>query len=83
VPLDVALRAHVQPAGGAVTESFTPEDGGKSIDIPLPKYRFAYVASFTNSYVQVIDLDNSEPSKATFESIVYTLGTPSVPKGNQ
>jgi hypothetical protein len=83
VPLDVALHAHVQPASGAVTESFTPEDGGKPVQIPLPKYRFAYVASFTNSYVQVIDLDNSEPSKATFESVVYTLGTPSVPKGNQ
>jgi hypothetical protein len=33
--------------------------------------------------VQVIDLDNSEPSKATFETVVYTLGTPSVPIGNQ
>jgi len=82
-PLDVALNAHVQPMGAPITESFTPVDGGKSIDIPLPKYRFAYVASFTNSYVQIIDLDNSEASKATFETVVYTLGTPSVPKGNQ
>jgi hypothetical protein len=82
-PVDVALRAHVQPASGPLTETFTPEPGGKPVAIPLPKYRFAYVASFTNSYVQVIDLDNSEPSKATFESVVYTLGTPSVPKGNQ
>jgi DNA-binding beta-propeller fold protein YncE len=82
-PLDVALNAHVQPVGAPITESFTPARGAKAIEIPLPKYRFAYVASFTNSYVQVIDLDNSEKSKATFETVVYTLGTPSVPKGNQ
>ena len=56
---------------------------GPTTDISLPRYRFAYVASFTNSFVQVIDLDNSEPNKATFETVVYTLGTPSVPKGNQ
>jgi hypothetical protein len=82
-PLDVALNAHVQPVGAPVSETFTPVRGANAIDIPLPKYRFAYVASFTNSYVQVIDLDNSETSKATFETVVYTLGTPSVPKGNQ
>jgi hypothetical protein len=78
-PLDVALNAHVQHA----SVGFTPEDGGASVTVPLPKYRFAYVASFTNSYVQVIDLDDSEANKATFETVVYTLGTPSVPKGNQ
>ena len=50
---------------------------------PLHKYRFAYVASFTNSYMQVIDLDNSGKNKQSFETVVYTLGTPSVPKGNQ
>jgi hypothetical protein len=49
----------------------------------LKAYRFAYVASFTNSYVQVIDLDNSGPDKSTFETIVYTLGTPTLPKGTQ
>jgi DNA-binding beta-propeller fold protein YncE len=52
------------------------------VQLPLPKYRYAYVASFTNSYVQVIDLDNFD-SKSTFETVVYTLGTPTVPKGNQ
>jgi len=82
-PLDVALNAHVQPTDSPVTVPFTPVDGGPSVNIPLPRYRFAYVGSFTNSYVQVIDLDNSEPSKATFETVVYTLGAPSVPKGNQ
>jgi hypothetical protein len=42
-------------------------------------YRFAYVASFTQSYVQVIDLDETQP---TFESVVYTLGKPTPPKGS-
>jgi hypothetical protein len=41
-------------------------------------YRFAYVASFSQSFVQVIDLDQSKP---TFESVVYTLGAPTPPKG--
>jgi hypothetical protein len=44
----------------------------------LRRYRFAYVASFTQSYVQVIDLDQSQP---TFESVVFTLGNPTPPKG--
>jgi len=82
-PLDVALNAHVQPVGNPTTISYTPDSGGPAVNIPLPKYRFAYVASFTNSYVQVIDLDDSEPSKSTFETVVYTLGSPTVPKGNQ
>ena len=56
---------------------------GDTISIPQPSYRFAYVASFTNSYVQVIDLDDSQPDKSTFETVVYTLGTPIVPVGNQ
>jgi DNA-binding beta-propeller fold protein YncE len=45
---------------------------------PLKMYRFAYVASFTQSFVQVIDLDESQP---TFESVVFTLGKPTPPKG--
>ncbi len=44
----------------------------------LRTYRFAYVASFTQSYVQVIDLDQSQP---TYESVVFTLGKPTPPKG--
>jgi hypothetical protein len=46
----------------------------------LSKYRFAYVASFTDSYVQVIDLDARSP---TFEAVVYNLGYPTPPKGTQ
>jgi hypothetical protein len=48
-------------------------------DPPLNRYRFAYVASFTQSYVQVIDLDQTQP---TFESVVFTLGNPTPPKGS-
>jgi hypothetical protein len=44
-------------------------------------YRFAYVASFTESFVQVIDLDNSQPTAETFERVVFTLGQPTRPKG--
>ena len=47
----------------------------------LRRYRFAYLASFTQSYVQVIDLDNAQPNHATFERVVFTLGTPTNPKG--
>ena len=46
----------------------------------LNRYRFAYVASFTDSYVQVIDLDARQP---TFEAVVYNLGYPTPPKGTQ
>lgn len=49
----------------------------------LKRYRFAYVANFTFSFVQVIDLDNSMPaiSPLTFEHVVFTLGQPTAPKG--
>lgn len=46
----------------------------------LRRYAFAYVASFSNSYVQIIDLDATRPS--TFETIVYRLGVPTPPKGS-
>ena len=51
--------------------------------LDLKAYRFAYIASFTKSYVQVIDLDNSRAKKDTFEKVVYTLGLPTLPKGSQ
>src|SRR5262249_40947892 len=56
--------------------------------IDLNRYRFAYVASFTNSFVQLIDLDNSRgcaadrPDLCTFETVVFTLGSPTIPKGS-
>ena len=48
----------------------------------IKKYRFAYVASFTQSYMQVIDLDNSTPDKSTWATVVYTVGMPTPPKGS-
>ena len=44
-----------------------------------PRYRFAYVASFTQSFVQLLDLDRRKPE--TFERVVFTLGEPTNPKG--
>ena len=51
-------------------------------DIALKKYRFGYVGSFTNSYMQVIDLDNSTADKSTWATVVYTVGVPTPPKGS-
>jgi hypothetical protein len=60
----------------------------------LKRYRFAYLASFTYSYVQVIDLDDSvfepcpppgdptESCNVTFERPVFSLGQPIAPKGS-
>jgi hypothetical protein len=42
----------------------------------MKRYRFGYIASFTRSYVQAIDLDNTA-MPATFERVVFTLGDPS------
>ncbi len=67
---EVALRRQV-PAD--------PREPG----LDLKKYRFAYLASFTQSYVQLIDLDNSRARKDTFEKVVFTLGVPTLPKGSQ
>ncbi len=59
--------------------------------LSLKRYRFAYVASFTQSYLQVIDLDDSigplvpggpAVSDYTFERVVFNLGTPTNPKGS-
>jgi hypothetical protein len=48
----------------------------------LRRYRFAYLASFTNSFVQVLDLDNAQVDRSTFERVVFTLGRPQTPKGS-
>ncbi len=53
----------------------------RDADVGLRRYRFAYLASFTQSYVQVIDLDNASTASPTFERVVYTLGQPTNPKG--
>jgi len=62
------------------TQSAVPAETRYDPKLNLKRtYRFAYVASFTQSYVQVIDLDESQP---TFESVVFTLGKPTPPKGS-
>ncbi|MFO0680022.1 MAG: hypothetical protein U0169_26105 [Polyangiaceae bacterium] len=48
----------------------------------LRRFRFGYVASFTKSFVQVLDLDNSRTDKSTYERVVFTLGVPTPPKGS-
>lgn len=66
---DVATHAQVP---------FDAREAGRG----LRRYRFAYLASFTNSFVQVIDLDNAQANRSTFEKIVFTLGRPQTPKGS-
>lgn len=48
----------------------------------IKKFRFAYIASFLHSYIQVVDLDGSNPNKNTFETIVFNVGQPTPPKGS-
>lgn len=61
---DIAVHKRVQPL-----EAVDPK-----------RYRFAYVGIFTQSYVQMIDLDDSAFT-GTFEQVVFNLGQPSIPKG--
>jgi hypothetical protein len=89
---DLALMATINVGPGPFAMAFDPFnlddvatgaqvglDPRQDPSLQIRKYRFAYVASFTQSYVQVIDLDQSQPT--TFESVVFTLGNPTPPKG--
>jgi len=80
-PTEAALGAPVKKQ----TVDVPPNpDGTPSLSAELANvhtFRFAYVASFTKSTVQVIDLDNSLPQKDTFEKVVFTMGEPTLPKG--
>jgi hypothetical protein len=67
--VDVASHAQVP---------FDPRTAGSG----LRRYRFAYLASFTNSFVQVLDLDDAQVDRSTFERVVFTLGRPTTPKGS-
>jgi hypothetical protein len=90
---DLALMATINVGPGPFAMAFDPFNlddvaTGKTVgldprqdpSLQIRTYRFAYVASFTQSYVQVIDLDQSQPT--TFENVVFTLGTPTPPKGS-
>jgi hypothetical protein len=74
---DMALNNPVPP------DPRHPDAPGAAYPLELKTYRFAYIASFTNSYVQVIDLDDSRAGTMTFEAVVFTLGNPTIPKGTQ
>lgn len=58
-----------------------PADPRQPASLGLKRYRFAYVASFTQSYAQVIDLDQLATQGETYEKVVFNLGAPSYPKG--
>lgn len=68
-------------------DPFDPAEVARHAPVPADKrlggattrYRFAYVASFTQSFVQLLDLDRRKPE--TFERVVFTLGEPTNPKG--
>jgi len=88
--LENVIRVGVGPFAMAF-DPFSMEDVAthKKVEIDprepsgqLRRYRFAYLASFTNSFVQIIDLDNAQPNPATYERIVFTLGRPTAPKGS-
>jgi hypothetical protein len=94
---DVAQRAMVpaDPRQGDVnlkTETSIDVSSAGGGPASLKQFRFAYVTSFTYSYIQVIDLDDSvvEPCpgnqgqscNVTFERPVFTLGQPTKPKGS-
>jgi hypothetical protein len=86
---DLAYVDHVNVGPGPFAMTFDPftvEQVGShalaAMDANGQKtYRFAYVASFTQSFIQVIDLDNSQRTAETFERVVFTLGKPTQPKG--
>jgi hypothetical protein len=60
----------------------TEIDGKTPCPVPGAGYRFGHVANFTQSFVQMIDLDNTSAyAPQTFERIVFTLGQPTLPKG--
>jgi hypothetical protein len=67
---DAALGRHV-----AADPRQAPDPG-------VLRYRFAYLASFTDSFLQVLDLDASRTDKSSFETIVFRLGAPTAPKGS-
>jgi DNA-binding beta-propeller fold protein YncE len=64
---------------------YTTLSNGQPAGPALRSYRFAYIASFTDSFVQVVDLDESfhddrlGAGKSTFEDVVYAVGAPTPP----
>jgi DNA-binding beta-propeller fold protein YncE len=71
------------PAREPTDTNGSPLRGANEPPLLKHKYRFAYIANFTTSFVQAIDLDNTIGDRASFERVVYTLGLPTLPKGSQ
>ena len=69
---DAAARNEKAPLG-------TVTKGGATL--PVHRFRFAYLASFLRSYVQVLDLD-ATAAGGSFETVVFSLGEPTAPKGS-
>lgn len=88
-PDNQVIENVINVGGGPFAMTFDPFDIRRVADhLPavapnVSAYRFGYVALFTNSYLQMIDLDDSNAavSPFTFENVVFTLGTPTQPKG--
>ena len=70
-PFDYTQAAQGKPVG------VDPRDA----DLSLKTYRFGYIGSFSQSYMQVVDLDNSTADKSTWGTVVYTVGVPTNPVG--
>ena len=84
--VDVANHKHVEEDDR--TTYTTIVDGVATGKKALLKYRFAYITSFTDSFVQVMDLDQSFKDdrlgvgQSSYEDMVYTLGVPTAPVGS-
>jgi hypothetical protein len=89
---DVATHASVPEDPRAIKAGLFTKDKKPDgiLQAALKSYRFAYIANFTTSYVQIMDLDSSfvlEDSNgaptgdSSFETVVFTLGRPTQPKG--
>ncbi|MBX3211972.1 MAG: hypothetical protein KF850_08065 [Labilithrix sp.] len=91
---EYGMESVIRVAPGPFAMAFDPfsfEDVANHVQVPfdqrdsslgLRRYRFAYLASFTQSFVQLIDLDKTARAPATFARVVYTLGRPTNPKGS-
>ncbi len=88
---DQAVAAGIKTCGASPhTDNCAPSLADIATHRPVPplsaddpkghRYRFAYVGIFTQSYVQMIDLDDSAFT-GTFEQVVFNLGQPTIPKG--
>ena len=89
-PDGLTLENVIRTAPGPFVMTFDPfvlEDVAARKIVPMGadgirQFRFGYVASFTESFVQMLDLDNAQTDTSTYERIVFQLGAPTQPKGS-